>query len=185
MRFKLLPLAFILIGSHANAADTVSAVAEMAEKAISKGYGAECSLEYQLVTQGGYYPCIDFGPYRYVREYQKIVIAVVQKDKKPFPILSGRPTESSFIYDGPWQRDLADKMTIWWYETVDGNKARREQEAQASSERSAAAEYIDALNRPPEVKSENDKPAEPAKVEPTEKTEEIQNDVLDILTRGN
>lgn len=180
MRLLLAIGALSLSTCHSLAADSVSSVAEMADNAIAKGYGTECNLEYQPADNGGYYPCIDFGPYRFVREYQKVVVLVVQKDKQPFVILSGEPKEASFIYDGPWKTDLAEKMTIWWHENIEGFKVKRMEEEQSHKNRSAAAAYIDSLNKP--VAEEAPVRKQPEKVT-LAKTEEISFDVLELLKR--
>ncbi|MCS4088996.1 hypothetical protein [Rhizobium sp. BK176] len=129
-------------------------VVEYAEKAIAKGYGAMCSLAMTPVVSGGYYPCIDFGPYRYVRGYESVAAFVVQKDKAPFKIMGGTAQSPGFVIDGPWVQDLPMRMVAYWNDVIEGGADKLKQSQETSGRKRAAEEYINSL-----VKKE--KPSEP------------------------
>ncbi len=115
---------------------------EIAEKAIAKGYGAMCSLNMMPVETDGYYPCIDMGPYRYVREYQRVSAFVLVKDAPPFKILGGTSDNPKFIVGGPWETDLAQRAVQYWNDIVEGGAASREKTQQESKARDNAASFI-------------------------------------------
>lgn len=128
-------------------------VVEYAEKAISKGYGSMCSLEMTPVSSGGYYPCIDFGPYRYVRGYESVAAFVVQKDKAPFKIMGGTAQNPGFVIDGPWVQDLPMRMVAYWNDVIEGGADKLKQAQETSGRKKAAEEYINSLvkkEKPPE-----------------------------------
>lgn len=130
-------------------------VTEYAEKAISKGYGSMCSLSMEPVRTGGYYPCLDFGPYRYVRGYENVSAYVVQKGKTPFRIMSGPPGNPAFVVAGPWVQDLPIRMVSFWNEVVEGGTAKRKAAEEVSGRQKAAEAYIKSLSekeRPVPVK---------------------------------
>lgn len=165
--------------ARAAMADGSGIVSEMAEKALARGYGATCSLEMKPVASGGYYPCLDFGPYRYVRGYGKVYGLVVQKGREPFLVMSGAPDAPSFIYDGPWQVDMPSRIVMWWNDTVEGMAAKADAQASASAEKKAAEDYISSLNG---GGAKADKPKEEAAQPASPPTEEISPDIKDILT---
>jgi len=91
----------------AGAVDTVSA-------ALAKGYGATCSLEMQPVASGGYYPCLDIGPYRFVAEYGRTRGFVLTEGQPPFPVLVSDAAGARFEYQGTWVQDLPARVAQWW-----------------------------------------------------------------------
>lgn len=155
-----LAASFLVLAALPAYADGPDVVAEMALKAIDKGYGATCSLEMKPVRRNGYYPCLDFGPYRFVKGYGKVYGLVVQKDKEPFLVMSGPEGRPAWLYDGPWQTDMPSRVVMFWNDTVEGGATKRGQEEAASAEKQAAAEYIRKLNG-------EDKPEKPAAAAPS------------------
>ena len=168
----------------AKANESLGVAIDLAEQAIAKGHGNMCNLEMKPVKSGGYYPCLDFGPYRYVRGYGKVTGLVIQKGREPFTIFSGPVSNPTFIYSGPWETDVVTKMVMWWSETVEGGSRKFEMEAKKSENRSAAAEYISSLNKQPEDENKNEpaqnKAEEPA---PPAKTEIMTDDIRTILSQ--
>lgn len=155
---------------------------DLAEQAIAKGYGSMCNLEMRPVKSGGYYPCFDFGPYRYVRGYGKVTGLVIQNGKQPFPIFSGPKNSPTFNYKGPWENDVVSRMVMWWNDNIENGRQKANQEAKASENRSAAAEYINSLNKSPE--DENKSIAESGqKPNPPAKTETMTDDIRTILSQ--
>lgn len=179
---SLIITALLLASITASNADESLVVAiDLAEQAMAKGYGSMCNLEMKPVTTGGYYPCFDFGPYRYVRGYGKVTGLVIQKGKQPFPIFSGSKTSPTFIYKGPWENDVVSRMVMWWNDNIEDGSRKAKQEAKTAENQSAAAEYINSLN-----KISDDKPSKAEKIEPTTppaKTEILTDDIRSILSQ--
>lgn len=172
------------LATPAAAADGSGIVEEMAERALARGYGAMCSLDHKPVARGGYFPCLDFGPYRYVSGYGKVYGLVVQKDREPFLVMSGPKGNASFIFDGPWKEDMPARMVMWWNETVEGTAARHAAEEAAEAERKAAEDYIRSLRgENPPAESGNEATAHvPASAPPPGGgTEEISLDIMRLL----
>lgn len=155
-----------------------SIIVDMAERAIAKGHGTTCGLEMKPVAKGGYYPCLDFGPYRYVRGYGKVYGFVVQVGKQPFSVMSGSELSPAWTYDGPWKEDMPARMVLWWNDTVEGVAFRAESEAAASGERAAAEKYIRGIRGEDMAAPELVQP--PAPVAPA-LTEEMAPDILKLL----
>jgi hypothetical protein len=128
-------------------------VVSYAEKAIAKGYGSMCSLDMMPVRSGGYYPCLDFGPYRYVRGYESVSAYVVLKGGAPYRVLSGSADSPAFTVAGPWQSDMPMRIVAFWNDVVSGGEARRKETEAATGRQRAAEAYIKSL-------SEKEKPAE-------------------------
>jgi hypothetical protein len=178
---RSLIIATLLLASiYPSKADESLVVAiDLAEQAIAKGYGSMCNLEMKPVTTGGYYPCFDFGPYRYVRGYGKVAGYVIQKGKQPFPIFSGSKTSPTFTFKGPWETDVVSRMVMWWNDNIEDGSRKAKQEAKANENQSAAAEYINSLN-----KSSDDEPPKDAQIKntaPPAKTEILTDDIRTIL----
>ncbi|MBY3433807.1 hypothetical protein HFN89_06550 [Rhizobium laguerreae] len=120
-------------------------VVDYAEKAIAKGYGAMCSLTMTPVASGGYYPCIDFGPYRYVRGYESVAAFVVQQASAPYKVMGGTAQNPVFVIDGPWVQDLPMRMVAYWNDVIEGGAQRLKQAQETSGRKKAAEEYINSL----------------------------------------
>jgi hypothetical protein len=145
-------------------------VVEYAEKAMAKGYGSMCSLAMTPVKTGGYYHCIDFGPYRYVKGYESVAAFVVQQGKAPYQVMSGTPQNPVFVIAGPWVQDLPMQVITYWNDVVEGGAEKLRQVQDTSGRKKAAEEYINSL-----VKKE--KPVE-VQVSGEQKAEVTVNDVL-------
>lgn len=145
-------------------------VVEYAEKAIAKGYGGMCSLAMVPVASGGYYHCIDFGPYRYVKGYEGVSAYVVQKGQPPYQVMGGAPDNPVFVIKGPWESDLPMRVISYWNEVVEGGAERLKRAEETTGRKKAAEEYINSL-----VKKE--KPAVVV-VEGERKTDKVVDQVL-------
>lgn len=145
-------------------------VVEYAEKAISKGYGAMCSLAMVPVKAGGYYHCIDFGPYRYVKGYESVAVFVVQQGKAPYQVMTGTPQNPAFVIEGPWVRDLPMRVIAYWNDVVEGGADRLRKSQETSGRKKAAEEYINSL-------VQKEKPAE-VQVAGEKKDDAVVGDVL-------
>lgn len=163
------------------AADGPSIVVEMAEKALAKGYGGTCSLEMKPVRTGGYYPCLDFGPYRYVRGYGMVQAFVIQEGKRPFPVLSGPEDAPAWTYSGPWQEDMPARMVLWWNDVVEGMAEKAKAEAAAGTERAAAENYIKELRGEGAKDAAQKDASEPQPLPNPVRTEEISPDIRELL----
>jgi hypothetical protein len=162
MRQFLKASALFLLLTTAASAQTGEAVGvEFAEKAIAKGYGATCDLTMQPSAREGYYPCIDFGPYRYVREYQKVSAYVVGPGRVPFKIMAGPWQSPSFILAGPWEQDFAARAVMFWNDVVEGGDNKAKDHMQSTQARKDAENYVKGIMGQAEP-SETKKPASPS-----------------------
>ena len=173
--------AFALLSSvlSAQANEALAIAVDLAEQAISKGHGNMCDLEMKPVRSGGYYHCLDFGPYRYVRGYNKVSGYVIEKGKPPFAIFEGPRDNPDFIYDGPWVSDVTARMVMWWSDNIERTSREYEAKARQKSRAVSAAEYISSLNKPTEP-ADKEPPLAPANI-PSTKTEIIAEDIRTIL----
>jgi hypothetical protein len=160
---------------------------DTAKRAISMGYGGECSLEMKLVDKGGYYPCIDIAPYRIVFVYGAVRVFVAQEGREPFPIMEGPQDSPVFTAEGPWTSDLSARVALWWRDTVEGG-ARKAEEVQRDSEsKKAAEEYVNKLmgkglpRFPTEVAPATNEPQTPAQPEASADSLEVTEDIRRIL----
>lgn len=114
-----------------------SAVA-LAMQAMGRGYGSMCSLEAVPVASGGYWRCLDVGPYRFVAEYGKVRVFVTGKDMAPFPIMESIDGVAGYTVSGPWSQDLPRRTRAWWSDEFEGGRQRREAGEADGSRRSKA-----------------------------------------------
>jgi hypothetical protein len=142
MKSTFFALTLLLASTGVAHADGASIVVDYAEKALAKGYGTTCSLAMIPSTADGYYPCLDFGPYRYVREYQKIGAYVVGPDKKPFKVMGGTRSDPRFSIGGPWEQDMATRIVAFWNDVVEGGADKAADVRQTTKERQDAEAYI-------------------------------------------
>jgi hypothetical protein len=173
---------------------------EFAEKAIQKGYGTVCDLSMQPSTNNGYYPCIDFGPYRYVREYQKISAYVVGPGRVPFKIMGGTEQAPTFILAGPWEQDFAARAVMFWNDVVEGGENKAKEQMQSAKAKKDAENYVKGImgQSDPKPTDAPDQPAAPQN-SATMSTEELrmrsagpremldvdENDIQNILSQQN
>ena len=117
---------------------SASAAVEAAVAAMDRGHGTMCSLAAEPVVSGGYWPCVDVGPYRFVREYGRVRGFVVLKGQAPFQILVADERGADFTVTGRWTRDLGPRVAAWWDEEVLGGRRAREDAAGDDGRRAAA-----------------------------------------------
>lgn len=147
MRTLLSILTLTCTMTFANAGDfTGPLISDLANRALKKGHGTECSLKFEPTKNRGYYPCLDFGPYRYVKAYGKSFVFVIQANKSPFKIMEGSYESLSFIHDGPWNSDVGPRLALWWNDVVEGNALKFEMDSAETKARTEAADYISSLN---------------------------------------
>lgn len=171
----------IMSAAEATAADSDTTAIDTARRAISMGYGAECSLDMKPVDRGGYYPCIDIAPYRIVFLYGSVRVFVAQKDRPPFPVMEGPQDSPVFTIDGPWTADLSARVALWWRDTVEGGAQKAQDLQQQSESKKAAEEYVNKL-----MGKEEPKPAPQTAEEPPVTSDtgslEVGDDIRQILT---
>lgn len=181
---KLFVAAALAILPTSAFAATADIVTDIARKAISKGYGTECSLEMAPVARGGYFPCIDIGPYRVVFTYKSVKGFVIQKDKPPFLVLGGQADAPSFVVDGPWNADMPARVAMWWNDEVEGGSRKLEETQRASTEKKAAEEYVNKLmgrQEPAPIQQPPAAATPPAPSTAEAPPEEISDDIKQIL----
>jgi hypothetical protein len=163
MRQLLSASASILLLTTSALAQSGEAIGvEFAEKAIAKGYGTTCNLSMQPSAEDGYYPCIDFGPYRYVREYQKVSAYVVGPGRTPFKILAGSAQSPQFIIGGPWEQDFAARAVLFWNDVVEGGEIKAKEQMESSKARKDAENYVKGMSDHPK-KTEEENPTRPSR----------------------
>lgn len=108
---------------------------ETVRYAMSRGYGAVCSLEMIPVERNGYYRCLDVGPYRFVEEYGRTRAFVITPDQPPFEIMVEDAQGARFSYRGPWETNLVQQVDTWYAYEIGGGRAQ----AQAASDEAARA----------------------------------------------
>ncbi len=184
IRKVLAALALAIVSpAKASAVGTDTAAIDTARRAISMGYGAECSLEMKPVERGGYYPCIDIAPYRIVFLYGTVRVFVAQKDRPPFPVMEGPQDSPVFTIDGPWTADLSARVALWWRDTVEGGARKAEEMQQQSESKKAAEAYVNKLmgKEEPKVAPGAQPAAQPPATSDTESLE-VGDDIRQILT---
>lgn len=139
---KKLLIAAVMAATPISAVAGEGHVVDLARKAVDKGYGATCSLEMKPVEAGGYFPCLDFGPYRLVFAYGTVKGFVVQKGREPFLILTGPTEDPAYVRSGPWTADMPARLAMWWNDVVDGGAERQAERQKESDEERAAQEYV-------------------------------------------
>lgn len=184
---KKLLIAAVVAATPLSAVAGEGHVVELARKAVDKGYGATCSLEAKPVEAGGYFPCLDFGPYRLVFSYGAVKGYVVQKGREPFLILSGPADDPDFVRGGPWTADMPARLAMWWNDVVDGGAARQAERQKQSDEERAAQEYVSKLMGKTEPTPAVPAPTAPESPPPAESqaaapvTSPIGDDIKQIL----
>ena len=151
---KLAPIPLLLLASvsapvQAQSDRAAQAAMETVEAALQRGHGTTCSLEAVPVARGGYWPCVDIGPYRFVKEYGKTKAFVVLKDSAPYPILSSEGGNAEFLVSGEWTRDLPMRVTEWWEDEVQGGRTKKESAGAADTRRRDAEQAVGRFVSPP------------------------------------
>lgn len=141
--------ASIAVISFPALADGPADAIALVHSAVAKGYGAACSLEMVPVSTGGYYHCVDAGPYRIVLEYGRTRAFVVIPGEAPFEILVSDAAGTRFEMQGVWETDFAQRVSDWWNATVMGEQAssiaRLAEEGRAAAAGSAVEAYLKSL----------------------------------------
>lgn len=133
----------VAIGTISSVAgDASEIVVSTAEQAIKRGYGGMCSLEMVPVKRGEYYPCLDFGPYRVVMQYERTTGYVVMDGKPPFLVMSAGEGARGFLIKGPWETDMAAKILTYWNDVVQGGSEHRKRMEREEAARREAFEYV-------------------------------------------
>jgi hypothetical protein len=118
--------------------------------ALDRGHGTMCDLSNRPAPRGGYFPCVDVGPYRFVKGYGTLSAFVVVADAAPFPVFRAGENGEEFLVRGQWMRDLAPRVAAWWSDEVGGGRERREAgEATSTRLRDAEREVMRDYPQPP------------------------------------
>lgn len=160
--------------------DGAAVVADIASKAIARGYGRTCSLTMEPVRTGGYYPCLDFGPYRIVKEYGRIRGFVVHEGSPPFQVLSYGDRGDGFV-EGPWVIDMPARIVSFWSDVVDGGLDRAKRSNDARTQRQAAEDYVRKLTMPLEAETRPSPAGPPAEAKGSAPAD-AGGGVMDALT---
>ena len=172
MRESSLIASFLLLASFAPAcADgrqikTEYEAVEAVQAAIEKGHGAECSLSGEVVSTGGYFHCLDVGPYRFVSEYGRTRAFVIVDKQPPFAIMTTENGEPEFLVKGPWQTDLTTRVAKWWSDEIEGGRIDRETQ-EATSQRQMDAERAVRRFTSPDSEPITSEPSNPNLITPS------------------
>jgi hypothetical protein len=129
------------------AAQAADSVTPLAMRALDRGYGKVCSLEMTPVSVGGYYPCLDFGPYRIVKQYGRVTGYVIRDGKQPFLVFRLEDGIGGFTVKGPWETDMPARITIFWNDVVEGRGQDSKDSQDLENERQAAEAYVSGLSK--------------------------------------
>lgn len=135
-----------LAAAPAVASDGAGVVAEMAERILARGHGSTCSLAMLPVASGGYYPCLDFGPYRVVKEYGRFSGYVVRDGKSPYLVMTAGERGQGFVAAGPWESDMPARIVSFWNDVVEGGQERSRKSREADADRREVEEYVRRLS---------------------------------------
>ncbi len=142
--------AALALAAPASAGDrSAQAAVETALAAMDRGYGAACSLANKPVPSGGYWPCVDIGPYRFVKEYGRVRAFVVVKDGDPYPIMVSTDGDAEFTVGGRWSQDMPRRVAAWWEDEVLRARQRRDAASGEDGRHAAADEAIRGFDGPP------------------------------------
>lgn len=114
--------------AEAPVAERMAKAVAIANKAIDRGYGQTCDLKAMPAGRGGYYPCVDIGPYRFVREYANAgtrTAGYLVAGGEPFRIIESAGRVTQLLISGPWESDLLPRATRY-DEDISGVTASRE-----------------------------------------------------------
>ncbi|CAH1692040.1 conserved exported hypothetical protein [Hyphomicrobiales bacterium] len=157
MRFVILAFGAAVLGAAPAQANGDQEAIATVRSALERGHGQSCSLSAEPVSRGGYYPCLDIGPYRFVAEYGRMRAFVLIEGQPPFPILHSEAGQVEFLVGGPWQNDLAERVSTWWDDEVSGGRARREAQEQGTKRQSDAEKAVRRFTSP--SRAPNQEPA--------------------------
>ncbi len=121
---------------------------ETVVKALDRGYGMTCSLTAVPVPTGGYYRCIDIGPYRFMSEYNRMRAFVLVDGQPPYPVMSTESGRPEFLVKGPWQGDLAQRVKDWWSDEIEGGRSRRDNDEDQARRRREAERAVKRFSEP-------------------------------------
>ncbi len=170
MRVILLSAALAASACGAGRAQAASGPAsetlDLLADAIRRGYGDMCDLEGGKADKGGYFRCVDVGPYRFSFGDRTVDGYVILRGAPPYRFMRAAEGEpGGYVVGGPWEADLDDKVSRWYADEVGGGRARREAE-QGDEERARAARAA--------VESYGETPGSPAAQPPAQAPTSVQ-----------
>jgi hypothetical protein len=118
-------------------AERMAKAIAIASKAIARGYGQTCDLKAMPSRAQGYYPCVDIGPYRFVREYADAstrMVGYLVAGGEPFRFVESTGRATTLLVSGPWENDLLPRATSY-DEDISGVTASRERALQPETRR--------------------------------------------------
>lgn len=122
-------------------ADQMNQAVRIAIKAIDRGYGQTCDLKAMPSIAGnGYYPCIDIGPYRFVREYANAgyrIAGYLVAGGEPFRFLETTGLTANLLIKGPWETDLLPRA-VKFDDDISGASAERKRMLEPEAKRAEA-----------------------------------------------
>jgi hypothetical protein len=132
----------------------------LVESALARGYGAACSLAYEPVASRGVYPCLDIGPYRFVKEYEGTKAFVLVDKAQPYQVAELNDGRIHFLVRGPWMADMAARVEAWWSDEIDGARVARENDEKENRRHDEAAKSVEKFTSKGEAKPDAPQDAE-------------------------
>lgn len=121
-------------------AEQMSRAVQIAVKALDRGYGQTCDLKAMPTPTDGYYPCIDIGPYRFVREYANAgfrIAGYLVAGGEPFRFLESSSAGTNLLIQGPWETDLLPRA-VKFEGDISGANAERKRLMEPETKRAEA-----------------------------------------------
>lgn len=121
-------------------AEQMNRAVQIAVKALDRGYGQTCDLKAMPAVTGGYYPCIDIGPYRFVREYANAgfrIAGYLVAGGEPFRFLETTGAHANLLIQGPWETDLLPRA-VKFEDEISGTSAERKRLMEPEAKRAEA-----------------------------------------------
>ncbi len=118
-------------------ADRMARAIAIASKAIDRGYGRLCDLKAMPSRTAGYYPCVDIGPYRFVRDYANAsarMVGYLAAGGEPFRFVESAGRVTTLLVSGPWETDLLPRA-VKYDEDISGVTAERDRALQPETRR--------------------------------------------------
>jgi hypothetical protein len=121
-------------------AEQMNQAVRIAVKALDRGYGQTCDLKAMPAARGGYYPCVDIGPYRFVSEYANAgfrIAGYLVAGGEPFRFLEATGATANLLIKGPWETDLLPRA-VKYEDDISGASTERKRMMEPEAKRAEA-----------------------------------------------
>lgn len=147
LKHALFVSSLLLVAAPAVAEEGLAGAARIADEAMAHGYGETCDLSAKPVASGGYYPCLDIPPYRFVRAYAGgnwRMDGYLVADGDPFRFMEYSGGRVTLLVRGPWETDLPTRA-VQFADDSSGLSAERTRLAEPETRRVDAERRLQAF----------------------------------------